>query len=182
MVSKKIIGKATVFAVVFMALFFVACGNTAGAAPPDAGSQASSGPEADMKEREDGNTEMRDFSAYPDPPENQRVEYLSIYMAWDGAGGEYWDYEVSAEGIIEESGPPPAPEKIEGDDGIDILVEDELPGGRTLWFVGVSPGDTALTFITRNEGGETVAIQMHIIRVYEDLKIALLHEESSNNR
>ena len=117
-----------------------------------------------------------------DPPENQRLEYLPVYIAWDGAGGESWDYEVSVEGIIEESGPPPVSESIEGDDAIDIFVDDEMPGGRILWFIGVSPGDTTLTFTTKNEGGETVGTQTYAIRVYKDLKIALLNEESTDNR
>ena len=115
---------------------------------------------------------------YPDPPEDQRYELLSIYVAWNGAGGETWTYEVSADDVIEEGSPPPQPE----DDEFNIYIDEELPGGRTIWFKGVSPGAVELTFTTKDDSGKVVAIQQYAIRVYEDLRLALLHEEYNNFR
>jgi len=119
-----------------------------------------------------------DLDDYPDAPDDQRHERLSIYMAWDGGGGETWDYELSVENVISESSPPPVEEE---EDGL-ILVFDELPGGRTLWFEGVTPGDVVLTFTTKNNSGEVVDIQKYVIRVYDDLRLATLHTESNNFR
>ena len=115
---------------------------------------------------------------YPDPPENQILEFLSIYIAWNGPGGETWDYEYSAGGIVEECGKPAQPEE---DDEL-LFIEDELPGGRTLWFKGVSPGDVVLTFTTQSDSGETVDIQQYAIRVFDDLRLGLLHTEHESFR
>ena len=115
--------------------------------------------------------------AYPDAPEDQRHERLSIYIAWDGFN-ETWDYEVSAESVISESGPP---SREEAEDGI-VFEDIELPGGRTLWFKGLSPGDVVLTFTIKTYEGEAVDIQRYTIRVYDDLRLAILHSESTSLR
>jgi len=119
-----------------------------------------------------------DLDDYPDTPDDQRHERLSIYVAWDGGSGETWDYELSVENVIAESSPPPS---VEAEDGV-IFVDDELPGGITLWFEGVTPGDVALTFTTKSDAGEVVDIQKYVIRVYDDLRLAILHTESNSFR
>jgi len=124
--------------------------------------------------------EALDPGDYEDVPEDRRLEVLSIYMAWDGAGGETWIYELSAENVVGECGPPPKPEPAP--DGMEIFLDDELPGGRTLWFKGVSPGDVVIAFTTKNEKGKVVDIQQYAVRVYDDLRLALLHAEHNSYR
>jgi hypothetical protein len=123
---------------------------------------------------------------YPDPPEDQWSEALPIYIEWDGAGGETWDYTFSVAGIVEEgSQPPPKPDGVyEDEDGFLVLDEEEfdLPGGRSIWLKGAAPGDVVITFTTENENGEIVYIRQYTIRVDEGLRLALLHEEHDNFR
>ena len=119
-----------------------------------------------------------DADDYPDIPSDQRHERISIYMAWDGGGGETWDYDLSAENVISESSPPPP---VDTGDGI-MVFEDELPGGITLWYEGAAPGDVVLTFTTRSSTGEVVGVQKYVIRVYDDLRLAILHSESDSFR
>jgi len=111
---------------------------------------------------------------HPDPPEDQRVESLSIYIAWDG-GSQTWEMAFSEEGVIEECGPPPPPE--DGEDEINFY-DDELPGGRTIWFRGVRPGDVKLLFTIVNEDGIVGHAQQYAIRVFDDLTLALLEVQS----
>jgi len=94
-------------------------------------------------------------------------------MAWNGAGGETWEYTTSAEGVIEECGPSPKPAPNDDDDMV-VFEEDELPGGVTLWFSGAAPGDVDITFTTKNADGKTVYIQKYTIRVFDDLRLAEL--------
>ena len=134
-----------------------------------------------------GNTNIETIAPdnYPDSPENERHESLSIYMAWDGAGGETWDYELSVTGIIEEGGQPPsAPDGVyEDEDGFLTLDADfDPPGGRSIWFKGVRPGDVVVTFTIINDQEKIVDIQQYTIRVYDDLRLSLLHSESESYR
>lgn len=108
---------------------------------------------------------------YPDPPQVQRHEVVSIYIAWNGVGGETWTPAFSAKGIMEECGPSRQAQEE------NVIVEHEMPGGRTLWFRGVSPGELVVTFTIRNTKGKIMHIQQHAVRVYEDLKLAMLHTE-----
>jgi hypothetical protein len=127
--------------------------------------------------------DVLDTGDFPDPPADQRHEILPIYMAWDGAGGETWEYEFSAEGVIEEgSSPNPPGGMYEDEDGMTIVLDEDPPGGRTIWFQGVSPGDVVVTFTTVDENGKVVDIQKYTIRVYEDMNLALLHSEQESFR
>ena len=117
---------------------------------------------------------------YEDVPEDKRLEALSIYMAWNGAGGETWICEFNTENVVEECGPPPKPEPVPG--GMEIFLDDELPGGRTLWFKGVSQGDVVIAFTTKNEKEKIVDIQQYAVRVYDDLRLALLRAEHNSYR
>jgi hypothetical protein len=99
-------------------------------------------------------------------------------MAWDGAGGETWEYAFSADIIAEGSEPPPPPEE----EGIIVAPLFEAPGGRKIWFQGLSPGDVVVTFTTKNSKGKVVEIEQYAIRIYEDLKLAVLHKEDSSFR
>ena len=116
-------------------------------------------------------------SDYPNVPQEKRQEALSIYVAWDGGGGETWKHAFSADGIIVRTGKPPQPEQ----DGF-VMADDELPGGLTMWFRGVSPGDVVVVFTTKDNRGKTVAVHQYAIRVYDDLKLSLLHEELKSFR
>ena len=113
---------------------------------------------------------------YPEPPESQRYEVLPIYVAWNGVGSETWTYETNMAYIIREGSKPPQP--IEGD----VIIEDELPGGRTIWFLGISPGDVVVTFTIQDNTGKVVDIRQYAIRVYENLQLALLHYEYNSFR
>ena len=123
-----------------------------------------------------------DPTDYKDPPEDQWKEVLSIYIAWDGAGGEVWEYEMSEKGIVEECGPPAKPAAEEEEDLLTIDEGDDPPGGRSVYFRGLSPGDVVITFTTENDSGEVVDVQQYAIRVFDDLRLALLHEERTNLR
>ena len=114
--------------------------------------------------------------AYPDPPPMHRHEVVSIYIEWNSLGGEYWTQAFSAKGIVEECGPPRRAREE------NVIAEDEMPGGRTLWFRGLSPGDLVMMFTIRNAKGEIMHIRQYAVRVYEDLKLALLHAESRHFR
>ncbi|MDL2237299.1 hypothetical protein LJC56_05660 [Christensenellaceae bacterium OttesenSCG-928-K19] len=115
---------------------------------------------------------------YDNPPGDEWADALPIYMAWDGAGGESWEYEFSAEGVVEEGGAPAPPES---EDGI-VLEEYDPPGGRTVWFYGVSPGDVTITFTTENSNGKVVDIQQYAVRVNDEMQLALLHQQNDNFR
>jgi hypothetical protein len=116
-------------------------------------------------------------SDYPDPPEDQRDETFNVYMAWDGAGGETWDYAFSVDGILEECDQPlPEPEPGSEDGDEIVIYEDTPPGGLMVWFRGVSPGDVVVTFTTYDANEEVVAIQQYTVRVFDDLKVAQLDE------
>ena len=117
---------------------------------------------------------------YEDTPEDKRLDVLPIYMAWNGAGGETWTYGLSAENAVEECGPPPKPKPTPGE--IEIFMEYDPPGGRTLWFKGVSQGDVVIAFPTKNEKGKVVDIQQYAVRVYDDLRLALLRAEHNSYR
>jgi hypothetical protein len=118
---------------------------------------------------------------YPDPPEEERYEALPIYIAWDMMGGETWTYEISPDGILEEGSQPP--KQPEPETGEEILDEDyDPPGGRSVWFVGVSPGDAVVMFTTKSDKDEVVNIRQCAVRVYDDLTLALLHDEVDNSR
>lgn len=121
-------------------------------------------------------------SDYPDPPMEEHVDALPLYIAWDGAGGESWEYKCSPEGIIEEDNEPPRPEPSADEDGMTIIEEMDPPGGRTVWFYGTAPGDVVIKFTTQNNKGQVVDIQQYAIRVYDDLKLVLLHMEQENFR
>ena len=116
-------------------------------------------------------------AGYPNTPQDKRHEALSIYLAWDGGSGETWKYAFSADGVIEQTGKPSQPEQ----EGI-IMADDELPGGLTMWFRGLSPGDVVVVFTTKDNRGKTVAIHQYAVRVYDDLRLSLLHEEFKNFR
>ena len=115
-------------------------------------------------------------SDYPNPPQAQRYEALPVYIAWNGLGGESWTYAFSAEDIVKEGSRPRQPQEE------NVITEDDPPGGRSVWFQGVSPGDTVITFTIRNARGQVKDILQYAIRVYEDLKLALLHAESKHFR
>jgi hypothetical protein len=123
---------------------------------------------------------------YPDVSEDKRSEALPIYIEWNGAGGETWEYAFSVDDIIEEGSEPiqQQEEEAEGDDGIplDVPLDYNPPGGRTIWFQGLSPGDVVVTFTTENSKGKVVEIEQYAIRVYDDLKLAILHEEDNSFR
>ena len=116
-------------------------------------------------------------SDYPDPPASERLIAQPIYMAWDGINGESWSYEFSKDGIIEECSEPTYDPEDEN-----AIEMEELPGGRYVWFQGVSPGDVVVTFTTKNAKGKVVSIQQTAFRVFDDLTIALLHSENENFR
>ena len=112
-----------------------------------------------------------------DPDEDKRYEALSVYIAWNGAGGETMSYDFSGEGVIKEGDPPERPEE----DGT-TFFEDELPGGRTFWFRGVSKGDATATFTIKNDAEETVYIYEYVFRVHDDLSLTLLREDQNDLR
>ncbi|GHU61433.1 hypothetical protein AGMMS49983_01140 [Clostridia bacterium] len=118
---------------------------------------------------------------YPDPPADERYDVLPVYMAWDGGSGETWAYEFSVDGLLEEGSRPPEPEPAEDEDFL-VVPEDDPPGGRTIWFQGVSPGDVVITFTTKSDKGKVVDIQQYAIRVYEDRSLALLQSEQHDFR
>ena len=128
------------------------------------------------------NVKVLNPADYPDSPDAQRVLVLSIYVAWNGAGGETWAFETSVNGIIEESSAPPSRKPEQDEDGFIIIEDVLLPGGRDIWFKGTKPGDVVLTIITKSNKGKIVDIQQHAIRVYQDLKLSLLHTETESFR
>jgi hypothetical protein len=51
-----------------------------------------------------------------------------------------------------------------------------------LWFRGVAPGDVVATFTTYDANEEVVAIKQFTLRVFDDLKVALLDDEFADYR
>jgi len=113
---------------------------------------------------------------YADPAQSGRHERLPLYIAFNG-GVEFFRYKYGWDGLIEETGPPsPTP-------GSGYVYEDEFaPGGATLWFRGVEPGNVVLTFITEDLDGRVVALKHIAVRVYDDMRLAVLHEEHISYR
>jgi hypothetical protein len=119
---------------------------------------------------------------YADPAEEERAEALPVYIAWDSMGGETWEYTFSVDGVIEEGNEPASPDPYVDEDGMTVIEEIDAPGGRSVWFYGVSPGDVVVTFTTEDSQGKVVDIQQYAIRVYDNLQLALLHYQYDDFR
>jgi hypothetical protein len=119
---------------------------------------------------------------YADPAQEEWVDALPIYIAWDAMGGETWEYEFSVDGVIEEGSQPALPEPNVDEDGMTVIEEFDAPGGRSVWFYGVSPGDVVVTFTTKSSGGKVVGIQQSAVRVHDDLKLAYLEYQYDDFR
>jgi hypothetical protein len=118
---------------------------------------------------------------HTDPPKSERVEALSIYMAWNGAGGESIDYSFYKEGVIEETSRPVNTSES-GEEDV-IAIEDlDAPGGRNFWFKGVIPGDVEMLFTVTSEAGKTVYEERYAIRVYDDLTLAVISKNTADMR
>ena len=123
-----------------------------------------------------GQKKAIDTAQYPDPPASEWLYTLTVYWAFNTGGGEYPGYTLSAEGVVEEGtredpAATPPPGAVEGE-----LVLDDLPmpGGRDYSFRGAAPGDVVLTMHTENEKGKTVHQRTYVLRVNENLQIAVL--------
>ena len=124
--------------------------------------------------------------SYPEPPESDWVYTLSIYWAFNTGGSEYPGYAFSADGIIEEGvredpgAPIPAPDSMSG-----IILDDDYtpPGGIDYDFRGVAPGDVTLTITSHDsENDKLMSECVYIIRVYDDLRLAVLDETQTDYR
>lgn len=117
----------------------------------------------------------------PDPPEDEWLYELPIYWAWNmmPEAKEGWDYTFSREGVVEE-GRRDAP--ATGQEGDGVLEDLEAPGGRTVYFRGVAPGDVVITFTTKQNGKKVLDVNHYTVRVYEDLRLALLDTEHHSYR
>ena len=132
-----------------------------------------------------GNTEkesdMMGTTQYPDPPENERMYTFSIYWAFHTGGEEYSGFAFSKEGIIVEgvredpSAPPPDP---------NIVLDDSVaPGGAEYNFRGAAPDDVVLTISSKSwESDKLMDEGVYVIRVYDDLTLAVLNETRTNYR
>ena len=125
---------------------------------------------------------------YPDPPESERMYTLSIYWEFNTGGTEYSGFAFSEEGIIEAgvredpNAPSPDP-NIVPDDSV-VVIEDIVPPGGALYdFRGVAPGDVVLTISSKSEEGDKLMDEgVYVIRVYDDLTLAVLNEARTNYR
>ena len=111
---------------------------------------------------------------YPDTPVEQWREALPIYVEWNGSD-EHCDYQIDRAGVIAEGSPPSQPKTDDGE--IVIHTDDDLPGGRTFWFRGLSCGNAVITFTIKKHSGKVVSARQYAIRVYGDLRLDILNSE-----
>lgn len=119
---------------------------------------------------DEGGSVGTDSSQYPNPPEGEWMYTLTIYWTFNGAGGEFAQYALAPEGIIEEGIREDPAAAGAGEE----LLPDTPPGGREFNFRGVSPGDVVLTISTTDSADKTVRAETYVLRVYDDLRLAVL--------
>lgn len=119
-----------------------------------------------------------DTSQYNDPPESEWVYTLDVAWQWNtGDFDESPGYVMSQEGIIEE-GSREDPNAQEDEDA--IIDDDFISGGRFYYFRGAAPGDVTLTMQTKN-GNKLLDERTYMIRVYDDLRLAVLDVVNENS-
>lgn len=120
-----------------------------------------------------------DMMLYQDPPETEWLYTLRVYWEWNtGDFEEQPGYVLDQEGILEE-GYREDPNVLEErsrleSEGVEIIdLDDPPPGGAYFDFCGVAPGDVTLKMQT-TKNGELLDERIYAIRVYEDLRLAVL--------
>lgn len=128
-----------------------------------------------------------DEMQYQDPPETEWLYTLRVYWEWNtGDFEEHPGYVLDQEGILEEGfrADPAIVEqrtKLETE-GVEIIhADDPPPGGAYFDFCGVAPGDVTLKMQT-TKNGKLLDECTYTIRVYDDLRLAVLDCEHISYR
>ena len=169
--------------VISLRLFLCACGGGSGGVKSIAATADSLPVYADSAE---GGQPAIAAAAYPDPPESDRAYTLSIYWAFNTGGSEYPGYAFSTDGIMEAGvredpgAPMPAPGGLSG-----IILDEDAPplGGIDYDFRGAAPGEVTLTVTAHDsESDRLMSERVYSIRVYDDLRLAVLDETQTDYR